>query len=580
MEATLQSPFGQTVLEPGVVTIGSTLDSRVVVHDAKVSPHHAVVRSTEQGYTITDWGSSEGTFVNEQRLEPRVPRLLTAGDRIRIGETVFTYEVHEGPALVQAKGSPSHDEPVTLLEPSEHTIYGPDAEASSALAAQTLYGPGLQQLIQAPSQQPAVPMDMKVEPEPLPGEVVSPGKPVTHHCPQCHAELPAGARFCGNCGFPGASEAGPGEAASTNRVSALTHTPSEQPDAPPAPPRAIPVYGVAPPPLPPYTPLSPRKKPGGWLKITLIAVAVLFVLAGVGVGAFFLLQPQPVISVTSDYKIGSTPAGAIGTVFHVSGRQFSSNSTITFLLDGTPISGERLVQSDANGNVKTDLAVTSNWAVGHHSLTARDAGSHVTKTGMTVVIVPQGQAHTPGPNGAPPDDKSFTIGVTEQRSDTVTGQQLQPWNTTLIITGHPDGGSVQQPQDDGQPHTLTGSYYGGTYTDTYVFQSSGTYKGGQLSYTETYVSDKWSFSSGLTCESNSPSVAERLEGTFSDQNTISGTVSNDAISIPCSGGATLSINGATGTWTGTLEQGATTSVITSHIPVGLEAIWTKPLAWA
>ena len=54
MEATLQSPLGQTVLEPGVVTIGSTPDSRLVVHDARVSPHHAVVRPTEQGYTITD----------------------------------------------------------------------------------------------------------------------------------------------------------------------------------------------------------------------------------------------------------------------------------------------------------------------------------------------------------------------------------------------------------------------------------------------------------------------------------------------------------------------------------------------
>ncbi len=54
MEATLQGPLGQTVLEPGVVTIGSTPDSRLIVHDAKVSPHHAVVRPTEQGYTITD----------------------------------------------------------------------------------------------------------------------------------------------------------------------------------------------------------------------------------------------------------------------------------------------------------------------------------------------------------------------------------------------------------------------------------------------------------------------------------------------------------------------------------------------
>ncbi|MGB8347591.1 MAG: FHA domain-containing protein, partial [Ktedonobacteraceae bacterium] len=87
MEAILQSPLGQTILEHGVVTIGSTPDSQLVVHDARVSPHHAILRPTEQGYTITDWHSAEGTFVNEQRLEPLVPRLLTAGDHIRLGET-------------------------------------------------------------------------------------------------------------------------------------------------------------------------------------------------------------------------------------------------------------------------------------------------------------------------------------------------------------------------------------------------------------------------------------------------------------------------------------------------------------
>ena len=104
MEAMLQSPLGQTVLlGPGVVTIGSTPGSRLVLHDARVSPHHAVVRSTEQGYTITDWASAEGIFVNEQRLGPFVPRVLRTGDRVCIGETVFTYEVDEGAALVQAQ---------------------------------------------------------------------------------------------------------------------------------------------------------------------------------------------------------------------------------------------------------------------------------------------------------------------------------------------------------------------------------------------------------------------------------------------------------------------------------------------
>lgn len=172
MEATLQGPLGQTVLEPGVVTIGSTPDSRLIVHDARVSPHHALLRLAEQGYTITDWWSSEGTFVNEQRLEPLVPRLLTAGDRIRIGETVFTYEVHEGPALVADQGSRHKDEPAVLSALSEQTAYGADAQPSSALLARTEYGSAPQQAYTpAPPQQPEVPPGA---PEGIPAYSVAP----------------------------------------------------------------------------------------------------------------------------------------------------------------------------------------------------------------------------------------------------------------------------------------------------------------------------------------------------------------------------------------------------------------------
>lgn len=322
--------------------------------------------------------------------------------------------------------------------------------------------------------------------------------------------------------------------------------------------------------------------------IALIAVAALVVLAGVGTGAFLLLrpQPQPVISVTSDYKVGSTPAGALGTVFHVSGQKFSAYAQVLFLLDGTPVSSERIVESDANGNVRANLTVTDEWAVGNHVLTARDAENHITKVGTSVVIVPQGQAHISGPNGAPPDDMSFVIKATVEAKDTVTGNTINPWNDTLTITGRPDpaGGGVSiSDRDDGQPHTYTAKFdnNGKTYTQTVVYSSSGTYKGGKLSYTETVISIRYVLSDGGTCELKSPYVAEYLEGTFSNQNTISGTYRSDAFpSTPCSDGTAVYHNAQTGTWTGTLEQSGTTSVITSPVQVGLEAIRTKPLTWA
>ncbi len=94
MEATLKGPYGQTNLEPTPYpyTIGRAPDNQLVVNDPKVSSHHAEIRTEGQGYDIVDLGSSNGTFVNEQRLVPNVPRLLYTGDQVRVGDTTFVYE--------------------------------------------------------------------------------------------------------------------------------------------------------------------------------------------------------------------------------------------------------------------------------------------------------------------------------------------------------------------------------------------------------------------------------------------------------------------------------------------------------
>jgi hypothetical protein len=94
MEATLKGPNGQTNLEPTPYpyTIGRAPDNQLVVNDLKASSHHAQINPEEQGYVIFDLGSSNGTFVNEQRLVPHVPRPLYTGDQIRIGDTHFVYE--------------------------------------------------------------------------------------------------------------------------------------------------------------------------------------------------------------------------------------------------------------------------------------------------------------------------------------------------------------------------------------------------------------------------------------------------------------------------------------------------------
>jgi hypothetical protein len=305
------------------------------------------------------------------------------------------------------------------------------------------------------------------------------------------------------------------------------------------------------------TPPVPSKS-NTWLKVLLISLSIILVLGAVGgsITAYMLTRPKPVMTVTSKYHVGSMPAGSTGTTFHINASNFSGTATITFLLDNLPVTSNQHITSDANGNVKADLMITSVWAMGNHTLTAKDASGYTTKIGSIVAIVPQGQAHTPGPNGAPSDDTSFSLAVTVRFQDAGTGKQIDPFSETLVITGKPDasGGTVCQSYDDGKPNTLSGNTGNGVpYHLTAVFSCSGTYKGGQIDYTETATSLKITSSNGASCVAHTPFVYQHLVGSFTNQNTINGTASGESATFDCSLGISTQSNARKGSWTGQLN---------------------------
>lgn len=53
--------------------------------EAGISRLHAMVRKTNDGYNIIDLNSSNGTWLENQRLVPKEPYPLSSGDRIRLG---------------------------------------------------------------------------------------------------------------------------------------------------------------------------------------------------------------------------------------------------------------------------------------------------------------------------------------------------------------------------------------------------------------------------------------------------------------------------------------------------------------
>jgi DNA-binding SARP family transcriptional activator len=90
--AQLRDDSGQSYpLLAAATRIGRLADNDIVLDDANVSRHHAVVIDTGTSFVITDLRSSNGVDVAGERIRGSVT--LADGDRIRIGRHEFTFEI-------------------------------------------------------------------------------------------------------------------------------------------------------------------------------------------------------------------------------------------------------------------------------------------------------------------------------------------------------------------------------------------------------------------------------------------------------------------------------------------------------
>jgi|GEM_PF-408709 len=151
MEAIINGPFGQIKLGLHPLTIGRTPGSQLVLTEPKVSSYHAEIRPQGQDYAIVDLGSTNGTFVNGQRLTSNQPNVLRPGDTVFIGDTRFTYEVpgvSETEPTIYA-GSRQEDNfpntPAVAASSPYYTGYGADAQQQSAYQPPRPVSPGYEQ---------------------------------------------------------------------------------------------------------------------------------------------------------------------------------------------------------------------------------------------------------------------------------------------------------------------------------------------------------------------------------------------------------------------------------------------------
>src|SRR6188474_214872 len=95
-------------LTKDTIRIGRTPENDIELKDSLISRKHTSIVRKGDRYVVYDLGSSNGTFVNNERIEMKP---LDAGDVIRVGDSEIHY-IEDGPV----KGVPK---PVTDRRPTE-----------------------------------------------------------------------------------------------------------------------------------------------------------------------------------------------------------------------------------------------------------------------------------------------------------------------------------------------------------------------------------------------------------------------------------------------------------------------------
>jgi len=95
--ASLRSSSGKVYrLQATATRIGRLDDNDIVLDDANVSRHHAVIIDTGTSFVISDLRSANGVDVAGERI--RGTATLAHGDQIRICDHEFTFEIAARPA--------------------------------------------------------------------------------------------------------------------------------------------------------------------------------------------------------------------------------------------------------------------------------------------------------------------------------------------------------------------------------------------------------------------------------------------------------------------------------------------------
>lgn len=91
VEVVFAGPTGTFTLAPGQHYVGRVESCAIPIRSSKISRQHASIDITPRAVVVKDLGSSNGTFVDGERLS--APRALRSGQTVAFADTEFKVEV-------------------------------------------------------------------------------------------------------------------------------------------------------------------------------------------------------------------------------------------------------------------------------------------------------------------------------------------------------------------------------------------------------------------------------------------------------------------------------------------------------
>lgn len=120
-------------LKKAVQLIGRQTDCQIRIPSASVSRHHCEIIVSDSSVQVRDLGSSNGTYVNKQRVNQTD---LNAGDLISVGGLVFVVRIDGKPVFIESDDViedglvPIASAPAAESRPTAATVVDSDKPAS------------------------------------------------------------------------------------------------------------------------------------------------------------------------------------------------------------------------------------------------------------------------------------------------------------------------------------------------------------------------------------------------------------------------------------------------------------------